>query len=264
MDKKRIIFLDIPIDVMTLHETVDRIEEAIHTNTNLQHVVVNAGKVVLMQKDRELFKSVVSCDIINADGQSIVWAARFLGKYLPERVAGIDLMQELVQLAARKNYKCFFLGAKEDVIIKVVDLYTKKYGSSFIAGYRNGYFTKEAESEIAQAIAESGAQLLFVAITSPRKEKFLYEHRNILSKVNFTMGVGGSFDVIAGISKRAPVWMQNIGMEWFFRFLQEPGRMWRRYLEGNSKFIWLVIKQKFKRTKNETSQKNIISKTYEN
>lgn len=264
MDKKRIIFLDIPIDVLTMHETVDRIEEAIQTNMNLQHVVVNAGKVVSMQNDHELFKSVVSCDIINADGQSIVWAARFLGKHLPERVAGIDLMEELVQLAVRKNYKCFFLGAKEDVIIKVVDLYTKKYGHSFIAGYRNGYFKKEEEPEIAQTIADSGAQLLFVAITSPKKEIFLYENRHILSKVNFTMGVGGSFDVIAGITKRAPFWMQNVGMEWFYRFLQEPGRMWRRYLEGNSKFIWLVIKQKLKKNKIESSPGNMISKPYEN
>lgn len=247
MKKKRITFLDIPIDVMTMYETVDRIEEAIQKGRNIQHVVVNAGKVVSMQKDRDLYKSVVACDIINADGQSIVWAARFLGKYLPERVAGIDLMQELVKLAARKNYKCYFLGATEDVINKVIDLYTNKYGRSFIAGYRNGYFAKEEEYEIAQSIAKSGAQLLFVAITSPRKEKFLYEHRDVLSKVNFTMGVGGSFDVVAEITKRAPVWMQNIGMEWFYRFIQEPKRMWRRYLVGNSEFVWLVIKQKFKK-----------------
>ena len=249
MERKRINFIGIQVDALTMKETIKIVEDAILEKKNIHHVVINAGKVVSMQKDINLYNSVVSCDIINADGQSIVWAARFLGQHLPERVAGIDLMNELVQLAALKNYKCYFLGAKEDVIIKVIDLYTKKYGSSFIAGYRNGYFTKDDEPAIAKAIAESGAQLLFVAITSPRKEKFLYDHRNILSKVNFTMGVGGSFDVIAGITKRAPVWMQNMGMEWFFRFLQEPERMWHRYLVGNSKFIWLVIKQKFSKNR---------------
>jgi N-acetylglucosaminyldiphosphoundecaprenol N-acetyl-beta-D-mannosaminyltransferase len=251
MKKKRIDFLNIPVDVLTLNETINIVEEAIIKSKNLQHVVINAGKVVLMQKDKELFKSVVSCDIINADGQSIVWAARFLGKYLPARVAGIDLMQELVHLAAQNNYKCFFLGAKQEVIDTVVAKYTEKYGSSIISGYRNGYFSTEEEPEIAREIASSGAQLLFVAISSPRKENFLYTYRDVLSKVNFTMGVGGSFDIVAGLTKRAPKWMQNIGLEWFYRFTQEPERMWKRYLIGNSKFIWLVIKEKYKGSKSK-------------
>ena len=103
---------------------------------------------------------------------------------------------------------------------------------------------------IARQIADSGAQLLFVAIVYPIKENFLFEHAEILKKVNFTMGVGGSFDIIAGVTKRAPKWIQNMGMEWFYRFLQEHRRMWRRYLVGNSKFIYLVIKEKFRRGKN--------------
>jgi N-acetylglucosaminyldiphosphoundecaprenol N-acetyl-beta-D-mannosaminyltransferase len=188
----------------------------------------------------------VTCDLINADGQSIVWASRFLGGYLPERVAGADLMQELVALAYQKKYKCFFLGAKEEIVKRVVDIYTEKYGPEVIAGYRNGYFNKEEEAQVAKQISDSGAQLLFVAITSPKKENFMYQYRDLLSKVNFTMGVGGTFDVVAGFTKRAPKWMQNIGMEWFYRFIQEPGRMWKRYLVGNSKFIWLVLKKKFR------------------
>jgi len=246
MNKKRIDFLGIPVDVLTMKETIDLVEEAILRNHNIQHVVINAGKVVSMHKDKELFNSVVSCDIINADGQSIVWASRFLGKYLPGRVAGIDLMQELVHLAAQKNYKCFFLGARQEVITKLINIYSQKYGSSIIAGYRNGYFSAEEEPGIAQIIAASGAQLLFVAITSPRKENFLYTYRDVLSTVNLTMGVGGSFDVVAGFTKRAPIWMQEIGMEWFYRFLQEPRRMFSRYLKGNIEFIRLVLIEKFK------------------
>jgi len=250
----KIDFLGIPVDALSMEETVDHVDKAIQANGRINHVVVNAGKVVLMSKDKELFNSVVSCDIINADGQSIVWAARFLGKKLPERIAGIDLMQELVGLAYEKGYKCFFFGAKEEIVRKVVEIYSEKYKPEIIAGYRNGFFMEKEEASIAKQIADSGAQLLFVAITSPKKENFLHKYKDILKPVNFTMGVGGTFDVVAGITKRAPKWMQSIGMEWFYRFLQEPRRMWKRYLLGNINFIWLVFKEK---GRNKTEQNQI-------
>jgi len=240
----KIDFLGIPVDALTMEETVSKIDEAISSEQTINHVVINAGKVVAMQTDKELYNSVVTCDLINADGQSIVWAARFLGRNLPCRVAGVDLMQNLIKLAADRKYRCFFLGAKEEVVKKVVEIYSAEYGSEIIAGYRNGYFSKEQEPEVAQQIAESGARLLFVAISSPKKENFLYRYKGLLKKVYFTMGVGGSFDVVAGVTRRAPGWMQKIGMEWFYRFIQEPGKMWRRYLIGNLKFIWLVIREK--------------------
>ena len=242
---KRIDFIGIPIDCITMSDTVEIINNSIQNKKKLNHVVVNAGKVVLMQKDKELFESVVSSDIINADGQAVVWGAKILGQPLPERVAGIDLMQNLVESAYKNNYKVFFFGAKEEVVKKVVDIYSKEFSSNIIAGYRNGYFKKEDEPQIAKEIADSGAQILFVAISSPTKENFLYNYRKELENVSFTMGVGGSFDVVSGLTKRAPEWMQNMGLEWFYRFLQEPRRMWKRYLVGNSKFIYLVLKAKF-------------------
>ena len=246
MESKRQDFMGIPLDALSMSETIAYIDDAVAKAKRVNHVVINAGKVVAMQTDKQLHESVVSCDIVNADGQSVVWAARFLGLDIPERVAGIDLMKNLVALAATRGYKCFFLGAKEDIVKKVVDIYREKYGNEIIAGYRNGYFGKDEEKEVAQQIADSKAQLLFVAITSPKKENFMYAHRDLLKDVSFTMGVGGSFDVVAGFTKRAPKWMQNIGMEWFYRFMQEPGRMWKRYLVGNTKFILLVIKHKIK------------------
>lgn len=238
---KKIDFLGIPVDALTMKETVAFIDKAIEERNRINHVVINAGKVVAMQKDRDLHTSVVTCDIINADGQSIVWASRFLGRHLPERVAGIDLMQNLVDLAASRNYSCFFFGAREEVVKKVVEIYTEMYGPQVVAGYRNGYFTKDEEPAIARQIADSGARLLFVAMPSPRKENFMYTYRDVLEGVNFNMGVGGSFDVIAGLTKRAPGWMQKTGLEWFYRFIQEPGRMWKRYLIGNSRFLMLVF-----------------------
>lgn len=237
--------LNTTIHNLSMQETLGLIDTAISQSNQIHHVVVNAGKIVAMQNDLQLRQSVNKSDLINADGQAVVWASKILGKPLKERVAGIDLMENLVELAAQKNYKIFFFGAKEEIVTKVVNIYQKKHGKQLIAGYRNGYFLKEEESAIAQEIADSGAQLLFVAISSPTKENFLYNYKKELAKVNFIMGVGGSFDVVAGLTKRAPLWMQKAGLEWFYRFLQEPKRMWKRYLVGNTQFIYLVLKEKF-------------------
>jgi len=230
-----------------MKETIARIDNSIENKRVINHVVINAGKVVAMQTNKDLFDSVINCDLINADGQSIVWAAKFLGKPLPERVAGIDIMENLVELAHKKNYKCFFFGAKEEVVKKLAQHYSEKYSPNIIAGYRNGYYEKEDELNIAKEIAVSNADILFVAITSPKKEIFLNNYKDILSSVGFTMGVGGSFDVITGVTARAPRWMQKMGLEWFYRLIQEPRRMWRRYMVGNYKFMILILKEKFKK-----------------
>lgn len=242
---KRISICDIPVDSLTMQETIGLINTAIIERRPIHHVVINAAKVVNAQKDAELKESIVSCDIINADGQAIVWASRFLNRSLPERVAGIDIMVNLVKLAAEKKYRIFFLGAKEEVVKKVVESYTETYGEQIIAGYRNGYFRKEEEQDVARQIAESGASILFVAMSSPKKEIFLNTYKEVI-QTPFIMGVGGSFDVVSGLVKRAPDWMQKTGLEWFYRVIQEPGRMWKRYLFGNSEFIYLVLKEKTK------------------
>ena len=241
----RINILNTTIDNLSMQETLTLVEEKIKTGAQLHHVVVNAGKIVAMQKDMELRRSVEESHIINADGQAVVWASKFLGKPLKERVAGIDFMANLVDLAHKNKYKIFLFGAKEEVVKTVVEKYSEIYSPEIIAGYRNGYFSPSEEEEIAHQIANSGTQMLFVAITSPIKENFLYKHREILKNVNLIMGVGGSFDVVAGKTRRAPSWMQNAGLEWFYRFAQEPKRMWKRYLVGNSKFIFLVMKERF-------------------
>ncbi|MCA0131304.1 WecB/TagA/CpsF family glycosyltransferase [Winogradskyella alexanderae] len=245
----RVKLLNTVVDNLTVDETIALITDSVKLNKQIHHVVVNAGKIVAMQKDLQLRESVNNSDLINADGQAVVWASKILGKPLKERVAGIDLMEKLVDLAHREGFKIFFLGAKEDIVKSVVEKYTNRYSPSIIAGYRNGYFKKEDEQSIAKQISESDANILFVAISSPTKENFLYQNKKALKNVNFIMGVGGSFDVVAGKVKRAPVWMQKSGLEWFYRFSQEPQRMWKRYLIGNSKFIFLVFKAKFRLSK---------------
>ncbi|RTE54861.1 glycosyltransferase [Arenibacter aquaticus] len=240
---QKIKILNTTIHNLSMKETLQIVDNTIAEGKQLHHVVVNASKIVAMQKDLQLRQSVNQSDLINADGQAVVWASRVLGKPLKERVAGIDLMENLVELAHQKNYKIFFFGAQEEVVKKVVHKYTNQFSPGIIAGYRNGYFKKDEEQVIAREIGKSGANILFVAISSPTKENFLFENKALLQKVNFVMGVGGSFDVIAEKVKRAPLWMQKSGLEWFYRLAQEPKRMWKRYLIGNSKFVGLVIRE---------------------
>ena len=242
---KKVDVLNIPVQALSMTETLGFIKNRIDTNQFTQHVVVNAGKIVSMQDDEALRKSVLEADMINADGMSVVWASRFLGKALPARVAGIDLMLELVKMAHSHGYKCYFFGAKQEVVEKVVETFSNEYSSAIIGGYRNGYFKEEEEEELAKEIANSGADMLFVAMSSPKKEIFVNKYKKLMN-VPFVMGVGGSFDVVAGVTKRAPLWMQKAGLEWFYRFIQEPKRMWKRYLVGNTKFIWLVLKARLK------------------
>ncbi len=239
--------LGIPVDAMTMEETLGLIQDTIQQGERISHVVINAWTMVAMQKDEDLRKSVTSSDLISADGQSIVWACRFLGDPLPERVPATEVMENLVALAAEKGFKCFFLGAQEEVVQKVLQIYSEKFGDEVIAGYRNGYFKDEDEQEIARQIADSGANILFLAMPSPRKENFIYNNSEILSGLNYNLGVGGAFDVVAGVTKRAPQWMQRNGLEWFYRFIQEPRRMWKRYFIGNFQYIFLILGAKFRK-----------------
>jgi len=240
--KNKVSFLGIPVDAITMQETLNIIDKALICKIQLHHTVINAGKVVSMQDDTGLMKSVIEADLINADGQSIVWAAKLLGVMIPERVAGIDLMEQLIEKSYKENYKCFFFGAEDKVVKEVVRKYSLKYSKNIIAGFRNGFYEKNDEKNIVNQIVKSKANILFVAITSPKKEIFLNKYKDELKNISFIMGVGGSFDVISGKTKRAPIFMQKIGLEWFYRFLQEPQRMWKRYLFGNIKFMFLVVR----------------------
>jgi len=242
----RVFLLDCPIENLSLEETILNIHKIIYTRRPHQHCVVNAGKLVLMNREPKLRKIVRSCSLINADGQSVVWALKLIGRPIPERVTGIDLMERLMTVAHEKAYRVFFLGAQETVLNRVIDMVRFKYPHLVVAGYRNGYFSDPESSEVVQAISESKADILFVAMGSPKKEYWLADNMGKLN-VPFCMGVGGSFDVISGKTKRAPKWVRDIGMEWFFRFMQEPRRLWKRYIVGNFVFIYLVANELIKR-----------------
>lgn len=238
----RIELLNCPMDVASMEETVDLIDAAVAADRFTQHVVVNVAKIVNMQRDPQLDASVRECDIINIDGMGVVLGARLLGHNVPERVAGVDLFHELLAMSASKGYSVYLLGAKDEVVGETARRVQQLYPGLKLAGYHHGYFWDDEEAMV-NKVRESGAQLLFVAITSPKKENFINRWRDQLG-VTFVMGVGGTFDVVAGKVKRAPVWMQKWGLEWLYRVIQEPRRMWKRYLVTNSKFAWMLLKAK--------------------
>src|ERR1700722_3582648 len=213
-DKKAILF-GVPIDNLTLEETVGRVEEMIHEGETHQHVVVNVDKIVKRQNDLELRNAVLSCDLINADGQPIVWASRLLQNPLKERVTGVDLFDNLVARCAEKGYQPYLLGARQEIVEKVVEVLKLRHPNLKIAGSRNGYWHPAEEAQVVQEIKRAQPQMLFVAMGSPKKEIFLNRWKAEL-QTPFVMGVGGTFDVVAGLVRRAPLWMQKCGLEWFF------------------------------------------------
>lgn len=239
---RRITFMGVPMDPLDMDETVAIVDQALARRVRLKHVVVNVAKLIGMRSDAELRRDVVESDLINIDGMGVVWGARLCGRPVPTRVTGIDLMERILELCAQRGYRPYVLGARQDVLERAIDRIRKRYPAIQFAGWRNGYFGREDEPGIVEAIRASGADCLFVAISSPTKERFTQQYRDQLG-VPFLMGVGGSIDVMAGITRRAPVWVQKIGMEWLYRLLQEPKRMWRRYYTTNRAFAALLISE---------------------
>ena len=232
------------VNAINMQQTIDYVEKIIAEGNPTQHVVINASKINLMEDDSKLAQIVNSCPLINADGASVVWAAKRLGIPLKERVTGCDLFQKLMAVSEKKGYKVFLFGAKEEVVTKVKAIYEQQYPNIQIVGYRNGYFTEKDEPQIVKQMRDSGADMMFVAFSSPKKEYWVSKYLNEIN-IPFVMGVGGSFDIVAGVTKRAPIWFQEHGLEWLYRFVQEPRRMWKRYIIGNARFVALAYKYKF-------------------
>jgi N-acetylglucosaminyldiphosphoundecaprenol N-acetyl-beta-D-mannosaminyltransferase len=231
----------VPLHPLTMEQTVDRVEQLVRSGGTHQHVVLNAAKVVQLADDIDLRDVVRSCSLVNADGQAVVWAGRLLGVAVPERVTGIDLMERLLARAAERGWPVYFLGATDDVVRRVAEIETMRHPGLIVAGHRDGFWSADEEGAVVAAVAAARPTLLFVALPTPAKERFLARNIDRLG-VAFAMGVGGSFDVVAGVTRRAPGWMQRLGLEWAFRLGQEPRRMFRRYLVGNSRFIALTWK----------------------
>ena len=234
----KIELMGLSFDSVTMDQTVDLcLDWCSDSKPAKTLMTINAALLMMMRSNQELAIANKAGDLIVADGLPVVWASRIVGTPLVGRVAGVDLMQNLLHASSKNKIKIFFLGARQEVLDRLIQICNEKYPDLVIVGSRNGYFSESEHTEIVDQIHESNADILFIGMPSPFKEIWGEKYRNELG-VSIIIGVGGSFDVIAGFVKRAPIWMQNIGMEWFWRLIMEPRKMWKRYLVNNSSFIY--------------------------
>jgi N-acetylglucosaminyldiphosphoundecaprenol N-acetyl-beta-D-mannosaminyltransferase len=239
MLSSRVHFLGAPLDPVTIDEAIERVDQAVATRRPALNASLNAAKLVRIQTDSELRESIELCDLVTADGVPVVWAARALGHPVPGRVNGTDLMEILFAHAAQRGYSVYLLGSEPGILSRARAEIELRYPAIRIAGTQHGFFSPSEEPAVVERIAAARPDILFVALGTPQKELFQARHRDELG-VPFTMGVGGSFDVLAGARRRAPRWAQRTGLEWAFRLAQEPRRLAGRYVVGNSRFVYLV------------------------
>jgi N-acetylglucosaminyldiphosphoundecaprenol N-acetyl-beta-D-mannosaminyltransferase len=234
--------LGVPLDALTMQRMLSIVDDTIRERKRLLIGVVNAAKIVNMHRDAELGAAVRAADLILADGISVVLASRVLRRRLPERVPGIDLMTHMLELADERGYRVYCLGATQEVLDTVLQRIAARYPGAVVVGSHHGYFTDQEDERIAEDIQNAKPDMLFAAMSSPKKERFLARWSGQMD-VPVCHGVGGAFDVMAGKVKRAPELWQRLGMEWLYRVVQEPRRMWRRYLVTNTLFCWMVLCQ---------------------
>ncbi len=228
-----------PVHAATMEQTLALCHNAVEHRQRLVIGVLNAAKIVNMRRDSLLRASVLESDLVLADGMAVVWASRLLGEPLPERVAGIDLFVRLLGLGHQHRWSAYFLGAKPEVLDELLKRIREQYPDLRIAGARHGYFSDAEAESVTADIQQSNADLLFVAMSPPRKEVFLARWGPVVG-APVCHGVGGSFDVVAGVTRRAPQLWQRLGLEWLYRVRQEPRRLWRRYLVTNARFAGML------------------------
>ncbi len=239
--------LGCPVDALTADTALSWCLETCLTEGPPRIVLTaNASHLVAMEDDPALRQAAEAADLVTADGMSLVWASRLLGRTLPERVAGIDLLEALLERAPRHDFGVFFLGARPEILARFLARCRAAHPGLRIVGARDGYFGPDAHEAVVRQVAGSGADILFVGMPSPFKDIWCERHRDRLG-VRLIIGVGGAFDVLAGAVPRAPRPMQRAGLEWAWRLMLEPRRLWRRYLFGNSRFAWLVLRQAMRR-----------------
>ncbi len=228
----RIKFLNTHIDNLTMSEAVEETDKLIHERKHSYVVTPNMDHIVLMEKD-ELFKEIYdNADLILTDGKPLLWIAKRQGTPIKEKISGSDFFPEMCKLAAKNGYKIYILGAAEGVAAKAADNLKMKYEGVQIVGTYSPPIGFEKDDEevrrIIKKINDSGADILAVALGSPKGEKFIFRIREKID-VALSISIGATIDFEAGNIKRAPKWMSNIGLEWLYRITQDPRRLIRRY-----------------------------------
>jgi poly-beta-1,6-N-acetyl-D-glucosamine synthase len=232
--------LGLSFDAVTMETAVARCLDFCRAPRTPHTVITaNASHLCMMRRDPELARACRAGELILADGMSVLWSLRASGRRIPERVTGVDLMARLLAAAGQHKLRVYFLGARREVVMALVEQTRVQYPGIEIAGFKDGYFRPDDHLKIVEEIRASEAHILFVGMPTPFKETWCERHRERLN-VPVIVGVGGSFDVLAGFIRRAPRWMQSLGLEWLWRLLMEPRKLWKRYLLTNSEFIWFA------------------------
>lgn len=224
----KIEILGVPISNITMDGAVEKVSEFMKSDT-LHPIYTPNPEIVMMAKDNKAFLEVIQkADLVVPDGIGVVIASRIQkGERLPERVAGYDLVQNTMKRAVKEGYKYYFFGSKPGVAQEAAKKMRETYPGIQIVGMRDGYFKEEDEAAIIEDINASGANILLVALGAPKQEMWIERNKHLLTHVRVAIGVGGSLDGMAGIVKRAPLAFQKLGLEWFYRLLQQPTRFKR-------------------------------------
>ncbi len=233
----------IPFCQLTASEILVQIGNAIEHGQQSILTVLDAAMVINIKSNSASWDAVCASEFIVADGYYVALALRFLGYGFINQITGFQTALDVMQLAKEKSYKIFFLGAEEAVVRNVVSYAEKNYGS-IVAGFHNGYFDAEQSEAIVDELNNSGANIVFVGISSPKREMFLHQYRKQLA-APFLMGVGGVFDILGGKTQRAPELLIKCRLEWLYRFLLEPRRMWKRVFYAYPYFVWCVLIERF-------------------
>jgi len=241
VSQKKVAILDVNVDSVKMIEAIDIVEKLMDAQKPSFIATANAEMIMMADQDEELKSILNHADLVVPDGAGTVWAARHLGVSMPERVAGYDLTQHLLARAPQTKKRVFFFGSAPGVADKAKIKAESEYPGIQIVGVRDGYFKKEQEQDIIDQIKNARPDLLLAALGVPKQEKWLYEHLQELN-VPVSIGVGGTLDVMAGVMKRAPLWMQKAKLEWLFRGLLQPKRIGR--LIALPRFVIKVYAQK--------------------
>ena len=244
--EKKISMLGAGIHNVTMEDAINAVDGFIREEGLHQIITLNAEILYQAQSNARLLALVNQADLVTPDGSGIVWGADYLGSPLKERVSGIDLLWEICRMAPEKGWRIYLLGAAPGIADKAAENLQVKYPGIAIAGVRNGYFdmnNKEEIQKVLEGVQQAAADIIFIAIGAPRQEYFIADYGKDMG-VKVAVGVGGSFDVVAGAVKRAPVFMQKMGIEWLWRLLCQPSR-WKRMM-NLPRFVRLVKKTKKK------------------
>ncbi len=246
LKEKRFDFLGLKFNNCTTAQAIKKIEHFISIKEPHMVSTIAAELVVLANESQRLREIYNSADLLTMDSFVLYYAARLFRKPVKEPVNATRLVFDFLKVAQNKPYRLYFLGAEEDILFKAVKNLKAQYPGINIVGYHHGYFDFENDKDVIYDIKEKKPDILLVAMSSPLKENFVSKN---LDKMNVPVciGVGGCVDVIAGKCQLAPFWVSKLGLEWFYRFIQEPKRMWKRYTVINIKFLGLLVKEIFLR-----------------